>query len=209
MLSAVVRSPSACPLAPASNAAGRSSAVRMSWTSSFTPRERAASSSSLTWGAAIGSTRYESTSTREIQDHEELVAGVSGACEHRLGRRFKDLRDPRDVAELPTRAILKQGHALRALDLQVLLQMEAREHGTRQHPFDIVGCHEPADEFHDALRLRRVPAYSMTSSARSSSDCGMVRPSAFAVFILMINSNFVGCSMGRSAGFAPLRILST
>ena len=37
----------------------------------------------------------------------------------------------------------------------------------------------------------------------------MVRPSARAVFRLMTNSNFMGCSTGRSAGLAPLRILST
>src|SRR5262249_18755917 len=49
----------------------------------------------------------------------------------------------------------------------------------------------------------------ITWSARSSSDCGIVRPSAFAVFRLITNSNFVGCSTGRSAGFAPLKILST
>src|SRR5262249_22602898 len=49
----------------------------------------------------------------------------------------------------------------------------------------------------------------ITSSARSSSDGGIVRPSAFAVLRLMTNSNFVGCSTGRSAGRAPLRILST
>src|SRR5580700_9550678 len=35
---------------------------------------------------------------------------------------------------------------------------------------------------------------------------GMVTPSAFAVLRLMVRSNFVGCSTGRSAGFAPLRI---
>jgi len=52
-------------------------------------------------------------------------------------------------------------------------------------------------------------SYSMISSARSSTDGGVVRPSAFAVFMFMISSNFVGCSTGRSAGFAPLRILST
>src|SRR5437016_3054063 len=51
--------------------------------------------------------------------------------------------------------------------------------------------------------------YWMTSSARPSSDGGIVRPSAFAVFRLMTRSNFVGCSMGRSPGLAPLRILST
>src|SRR4029434_1700782 len=50
---------------------------------------------------------------------------------------------------------------------------------------------------------------SMTWSARSSSDCGIVRPSAFAVLRLITNSNLVGCSTGRSAAFAPLMSLST
>ena len=36
-------------------------------------------------------------------------------------------------------------------------------------------------------------AYSINSSARSSNCGGMVRPSAFAVFRLMTNSNLVGC----------------
>jgi len=40
--------------------------------------------------------------------------------------------------------------------------------------------------------------YSMTWSARSSSDWGMVRPSAFAVFRLITSSNFVGWSVGGS-----------
>ena len=51
--------------------------------------------------------------------------------------------------------------------------------------------------------------YSITLSARCRSDGGIVRPSAFAVLRLMTRSNFVGCSTGRSAGLAPLRILST
>src|SRR5262249_5585554 len=49
----------------------------------------------------------------------------------------------------------------------------------------------------------------ITLSARYSTDCGIVRLSAFAVLRLMTNSNVVGCSTGRSAGLAPLRILST
>lgn len=49
----------------------------------------------------------------------------------------------------------------------------------------------------------------MTSSARPSTDGGIVRPSALALLSLTTNSNFVGCSMGRSAGLAPSRILST
>jgi hypothetical protein len=40
-------------------------------------------------------------------------------------------------------------------------------------------------------------------------DSGIVRPRALAVRRLITSSNFVGCSIGRSAGFAPLRILST
>ena len=50
-------------------------------------------------------------------------------------------------------------------------------------------------------------AYSITSSARASSVAGTVSPSAFAVFRLMTSSNLVGCSIGRSAGLAPFRIL--
>ena len=36
----------------------------------------------------------------------------------------------------------------------------------------------------------------------------MVKPSPFAALRMMANSNFVGCSIGRSAGLAPLRTLA-
>src|SRR5262245_12111170 len=49
--------------------------------------------------------------------------------------------------------------------------------------------------------------HSITSSARASSVGGMSRPSALAVLKLMTNSNLVGCTTGKSAGLAPLRIL--
>ena len=52
-------------------------------------------------------------------------------------------------------------------------------------------------------------AYSITRSARSRIDCGIVSPKASAVLRLIINSNLVGCSTGKSLGWAPLRILST
>ena len=38
---------------------------------------------------------------------------------------------------------------------------------------------------------------------------GIVRPICLAAFRLIISSNFVGCSTGRSAGLAPFKILST
>src|SRR5262249_46854517 len=44
--------------------------------------------------------------------------------------------------------------------------------------------------------------HSITSSARASSDCGTVRPSALAVLSLITSWNLVGCCTGRSAGFA-------
>jgi len=52
-------------------------------------------------------------------------------------------------------------------------------------------------------------SHSTTSSARRSTDGGIVKPSALAALRLMTSSNFVGCSTGRSAGLAPFRILST
>ena len=51
--------------------------------------------------------------------------------------------------------------------------------------------------------------HSITWSARSSSDGGIVRPRALAVLVLITNSNVLACSTGRSAGFAPFRILFT
>src|SRR4030088_2904581 len=54
-----------------------------------------------------------------------------------------------------------------------------------------------------------IVSYSITSSARRRIDGGMVRPSALAVLRLTPSSNLIGCCTGRSAGFAPLMILST
>jgi len=56
---------------------------------------------------------------------------------------------------------------------------------------------------------RETAGYSISSTARSKSSRGIARPSAFAVLRLMVKSNLWGCCMGRSAGLAPLRILST
>ncbi len=52
-------------------------------------------------------------------------------------------------------------------------------------------------------------SYSITLSARSKIDGGIVIGSAFAVLRFTTNSDLVGCSIGSSAGFAPLAIRST
>src|SRR5215471_2190636 len=51
--------------------------------------------------------------------------------------------------------------------------------------------------------------HSITSSARANKIGETSKPKALAVLRLTTNSNMVPCSTGRSAGFAPLRILST
>src|SRR5262245_66681328 len=51
------------------------------------------------------------------------------------------------------------------------------------------------------------PPHSITSSASESTSGGMESPSALAVLRLITSSNLVDVSTGRSAGFAPLRIL--
>jgi hypothetical protein len=70
--------------------------------------------------------------------------------------------------------------------------------------------------FYDVSTLRAALAekdapmqagYSITSSARASSIGGTSRPSALAVCRLITSSNLVDCRTGRSAGFAPLRML--
>jgi len=57
-----------------------------------------------------------------------------------------------------------------------------------------------APVFDSFLLLTRL--YWISSSARRSSDCGMVRPRALAVLRLITSSNVVGCWTGRSAGLA-------
>jgi hypothetical protein len=51
--------------------------------------------------------------------------------------------------------------------------------------------------------------HSITSSARASEIGETSNPKVLAVFRLTTNSNLVPCWTGKSAGFAPLRILST
>jgi len=51
----------------------------------------------------------------------------------------------------------------------------------------------------------RSGTYSITSSARSKIDCGIVRLSALAVFRLIASLNLIGCTTGKSPGRVPLR----
>src|SRR6187455_31667 len=61
----------------------------------------------------------------------------------------------------------------------------------------------------ESAEARHHLCYSITSSARASIDGGKARPRALAVLRFTMKSNLAGCSTGRSAGFAPRKILST
>ena len=87
---------------------------------------------------------------------------------------------------------------------------ESREPQQRPHPWhSSAGGGAVHSIKNELMRRNKLHPYSITSSALASSDGGTVRPSALAVFMLITNSNLVGCSTGRSKGRAPLRILST
>jgi hypothetical protein len=61
-----------------------------------------------------------------------------------------------------------------------------------------------------ATPCRFIPALSLiTLSALANTLGGIVRAICLAALRLMMNSNFVGCSTGKSLGLAPFNILST
>jgi hypothetical protein len=51
-------------------------------------------------------------------------------------------------------------------------------------------------------------SHCMTSSARRSTDCGMLTPRRFAVFKFTTSSYLADTSMGRSPGFSPRKTRS-
>ena len=73
---------------------------------------------------------------------------------------------------------------------------------------DLAAVNEPRDA---PLSGRPVvtDAYSITRVACTMITGGIVRPIALAVFKLTTNSNVIGRSIGKSIGFAPLKMRST
>ena len=78
-------------------------------------------------------------------------------------------------------------------------------HGSRPHP---ASSPRPAARAHHELPAAQ-PAHSITSVTWSMISLGKVMPSSRAVFRLTTKSKVIGCSTGRSAGLAPLRMRST
>src|SRR5262249_4042905 len=133
-----------------------------------------------------------------------------------------DRRSPTAVGQTPPsvpRSPLP--HVLRERGLCVAYRRDAvtHERSTRDTSREVPDRGISANRLHGLGRFnlpntsRRgapsVAAQRMISSAWKRRVGGIVRPSAWAVLRLMTNSNFGGCSIGRSPGLAPRRILST
>src|SRR6266581_9674837 len=78
-----------------------------------------------------------------------------------------------------------------------------------QAEFQAAQCDVAAVPGTDSCTTAKRNLYWITSSARSWNSRLIVSPSVCAVLRLTTSSNLLGCSIGRSAGFAPFRILST
>ena len=144
-------------------------------------------------------------------------------CAQRKSAQARKLRSPQSVEEArtitrppadPTSAFVPLGD----VDLDQILCEEVERVVAPDDTVSVDGflkadrsCVKHNRPFHLSATAqgRTTTRYSITWSARPSTEGGMVRPNAFAVLRLITSSNFVGCSTGRSPGFAPLRILST
>ena len=118
---------------------------------------------------------------------------------HQVSNRMKEPGTRRERSYLATTC------AVQLLYVQTHLAVSSvsncRRHGAAQVP--------DASVVNDPTAKILANDYSITSSARASSDGGTVRPSALAVLRLIANSYLVGACTGRSAAFSPLRMRST
>src|SRR5262249_13859317 len=94
-------------------------------------------------------------------------------------------------------------------------ERERRDYPDRHRPrwpgrTSDVGQHRPEPPRRRAAQQRDdlAPLHAMPSSARTKNVSEIARPSVLAVLRLTMSANFVGCSIGRSAGLAPLRMRS-
>src|SRR6516165_8896040 len=118
-----------------------------------------------------------------------------------------------DVVECEVAAFLitQFGHSLEKIGIDRCLPTLNADKPDMQHLRLLLRArhHRPHDRRTADQRDELAPSHSITSSARATSVGGTSKPKALAVFRLTTNSNLVPCCTGRSAGFAPLMILST
>src|SRR5262249_9304709 len=84
------------------------------------------------------------------------------------------------------------------------------EHADAPHSLALLRARRERPRSSTAKQCDELAAlHSITSSATNRMSRLIVSPTSLAAFTLMTSSNLVGRSTGKSAGFAPLSILST
>ena len=103
------------------------------------------------------------------------------------------------AAQIPQQSMSESGHEPKSLSWPLCQLPPATADMTSHRPSPLCAITGSEQSQH----------HSITLSARAMTVGGTVIPSLLAVLRLTLSSNVVGCSIGRSLGFAPLRILST
>jgi hypothetical protein len=112
-----------------------------------------------------------------------------------------------------TRPTLKSDIAHPCLALRrgtIMPQAGCRNRGCRSgEAFPVAAPHGARRSREEEPANKLPPPHSITSSARISSAGGIATPISLATFKFTASATRVGCSIGRSAGLAPLSTLST
>src|SRR5262249_3877552 len=134
---------------------------------------------------------------------------VGGACAKLISCIAEATLDDQILANHPAELSQRQPQRVRRDGSRQLLWARSRtsakhSHASRQPRLLRLSGERRGEDHSTCSSEERTPIhYWITSSARPSSDGGIVRPSALAVLRLMTSSNLIGCSTGRSAGLAP------
>lgn len=125
------------------------------------------------------------------------------------GNRFKnrniadDLEVHASIVPVCERPVAKT-HNVRVLPLRARGAAASLRRWSTTRCYAAFACMEEANASPPEVRL-----HSMTLSALASTVGEIFSSSALAVLKLITNSNLVGCSTGKSAGFMPFKILDT
>src|SRR5215831_2872449 len=103
----------------------------------------------------------------------------------------KAMINPHIVAVGPAQLLQPLLECREAYLVVLIVHGRTREHADAPHPLGLLrACRERPRRRAADERYELAPLHSITSSARASRGSGTVRPSALAVFRLMINSTF-------------------
>ena len=173
-------------------------------------RSRAKDPSERRGSLAVGSSQISPTngSPRRSQTSSPAVLGIRATC--------RVARPPSPSAARDVTLPVAEAHRVRVESVVDRLARTVRESSPPLSRTTAFGFGHlailwslVADEACSCCHRPCPARQSMSSSARSSIGCGIVRRIALAVFDSTTSSSFLGSCTGRSPGFAPLRILST